>query len=90
MLPFLPFFNINLFYKMDYLEIKSTELIGKGKGQIQSWNWNGQAYPNSVGILIQATKPDGYKSSQSSSVRFLKTEIQNAEKASKDEKTQEI
>jgi len=66
---------------MDYLEIKSTELIGKGKGQIQSL---------SVGLLTQATKPDGYKSSQSSSVRFLLTEIQNAEKTPKYEKTQEI
>jgi hypothetical protein len=56
----------------------------------KSWNWRGNAFPNSAGILIQATKPDGYKASQSSSVRFLKTEIQNTEKSSKDEKTQEI
>jgi hypothetical protein len=62
---------------MDYLPTKS-------------WEWKGQVYPLSVGILTQAKKPDGYKSSQSSSVRFLPTEIQNAEKASKDEKTQEI
>lgn len=66
---------------MDYLEIKSTDWIGKGQGQIQSL---------SVGLLTQARKPDGYKSSQSSSVRFLTTEIQNAEKAPKDEKMREI
>lgn len=48
----------------------------------KSWNWKGQPFPNSAGILIQATKPEEYKSSQSSSVRFLKTEIQNDEKSS--------
>jgi len=62
---------------MDYLATKS-------------WNWKGQVYPIGVGILTQAMKPDGYKSSQSSSVRFLQKEIQNAEKALKNEKTQEI
>ena len=62
---------------MDYLATKS-------------WKWNGQVYPQSVAIPIQGGKPDGYKSSQASSVRFLQKEIQNAEKASKNEKTQEI
>jgi len=43
---------------MDYLATKS-------------WKWNGQVYPQSVAIPIQGGKPDGYKSSQASSVRFL-------------------
>lgn len=43
---------------MDYLATKS-------------WNWKAQIYPNSVAIPIQGGKPDGYKSSQASSVRFL-------------------
>jgi hypothetical protein len=43
---------------MDYLATKS-------------WNWKGQIYPQSVAIPIQGGKPDGYKSSQASSVRFL-------------------
>jgi len=43
---------------MDYLATKS-------------WKWNGQIYPQSVAIPIQSGKPDGYKSSQASSVRFL-------------------
>lgn len=41
----------------------------------KSWNWRNYNYPNSVGILTQDVKPDGYKSSQSSSIRFPITEI---------------
>ena len=41
----------------------------------KSWKWKGQVYPSNAGILIQAKKPDAYKSSQSSSVRFLSKEI---------------
>jgi hypothetical protein len=62
---------------MDYLATKS-------------WMWKGHVYPIAVGILTQAKKPDGYKSSQSSSIRFLPTEIQNAEKDTKTAKKQEI
>jgi hypothetical protein len=66
---------------MDYIVNKSfevnTELIGKGRGQIESLS-----IP-SFTRLTPARKPDGYKSSQSSSVRFLIKEIQNAENALK-------
>ena len=50
---------------MDYLATKS-------------WNWRGQVYPIGVGILTQVKKPDGYKASQSSSVRFIPKEIKPA------------
>ena len=73
---------------MDYIVNKSfevnTELIGKCGRQIESLS-----IP-SFTKLTPARKPDGYKSSQSSSVRFLIKEIQNTEKTPKDEKTQEI